>query len=295
MSLVNSHAEDVVQIHVADTEVIGMRLYFTGDTHGQFSRFFDNPEFSLHIDDCKHCSPESDVLAIAGDFGGVWQNETERGGNMFEHAEMELDRLEQLPYTIMFIDGNHENFPRLDSYPGEERFGGPVNRIRRNLFRLRQRGHVYEISGKMLLCFGGAVSFDHRVRNEGTSWWPQERSNETDFIRCIEELAAAGRRVNYVLTHIAPIEAMSRINDMRACYWQEDSDLYGLSDLMPSFLQFVAERTLFRRWYFGHSHRDEPFNIRTAYEHRAYKALYKVLVPAETNWCGEADAKVLVT
>lgn len=117
-----------------------MVLYFTGDTNGEFSRFFDDPEFRLRIKDYRHCSPERDIVFIAGDFGGMWQNEKECGGYMYEHAEKELDMLSELPYAIVSIDGNHENFPRLDSYPLEERFSGLVNIIRRNIFRLKQCG-----------------------------------------------------------------------------------------------------------------------------------------------------------
>ena len=122
-----------------------MALYFTGDTHGEFGRFFDDPEFLINANYFKNCTPENDIVAIAGDFGGVWFNENKRGSYLFKHAEKELDKLAKLPVTIVFIDGNHENFPRLDTYPEEEKFGGPVNRIRDNIFRLKQRGHIYEL------------------------------------------------------------------------------------------------------------------------------------------------------
>lgn len=268
-----------------------MAIYFTGDLHGQFSRFFD-PEFLLHIDDYRNCTPERDVVIAAGDFGGVWQNEKERGSYMYEHAEKELDKLDSLPFTIAFIDGNHENFPRLDSYPEEQKFCGLVNRIRGNIFRLRQRGHIYEILGKKLLCFGGAVSFDQGRRKEGLSWWPQERSDDGDYISCINSLAAVGRKVDYVLTHISPIEAMDYLGDQRTIYWRGNQDLLNISDPMPAFLQFVAERMLFSRWYFGHSHYDEPFEIATPYGSRKYRALYHGCVKAAEETGGEEDLKL---
>ena len=108
---------------------------------------------------------------------------------------------------------------------------------------------------------------------------------------CIEELGNAGCHVDYVATHIAPHEAMDYIGDTRCVYWRNNPDLRGISDPMPSFLQFVAERTLFKCWYFGHSHANEPFVIDTAYGKRAYRALYKGLAPSEDEEGGEDNVK----
>ena len=50
-----------------------------------------------------------DILFIAGDFGFVWDNSPE------EQAIREI--IAEKKYTTCFVDGNHENFDLLESYP----------------------------------------------------------------------------------------------------------------------------------------------------------------------------------
>ena len=91
-------------------------IYATGDTHGNFQRFA--PE---HFPEQAGMTKE-DYMIICGDFGGVWD-----GG---KKEERNLDWLEDLPFTTLFISGNHENFDLLSKYPTEEWNGGTIQRIR---------------------------------------------------------------------------------------------------------------------------------------------------------------------
>ena len=74
-------------------------IYATGDTHGNFERFREEyfPEQTSMTKD--------DYVIVCGDFGGVWD-----GGRQ---EQTRLDRLEQLPFTLLFVSGNHENFDLL--------------------------------------------------------------------------------------------------------------------------------------------------------------------------------------
>lgn len=74
-------------------------IYATGDTHSGFQRF--KPE---NFPEQAQMTKE-DYVIICGDFGGVWD-----GG---KKDERNLDRLEALPFTTLFVSGNHENFDRL--------------------------------------------------------------------------------------------------------------------------------------------------------------------------------------
>ena len=77
-------------------------LYITGDTHGMFERFS-----SRSFPEGKHLTKD-DYVIILGDFGGIWDV------NKSSKAELyDLQWLEDKPFTILFIDGNHENFERL--------------------------------------------------------------------------------------------------------------------------------------------------------------------------------------
>ena len=88
-------------------------IYATGDTHGDFQRFQPEnfPEQAQMTRD--------DFMIICGDFGGVWD-----GG---KRDARKLDWLESLPFTTLFVSGNHENFDRLAAYPAEEWNGGRIH------------------------------------------------------------------------------------------------------------------------------------------------------------------------
>ena len=68
-------------------------IYITGDTHADFHDFTSRIE--------KAGISEGDTVIVCGDFGFTWGT---------DHEEMHLNAMELLPYTITFIDGNHENF-----------------------------------------------------------------------------------------------------------------------------------------------------------------------------------------
>ena len=120
-------------------------IYATGDTHGNFQRFA--PE---HFPEQAGMTKE-DYMIICGDFGGVWDGGKKEGRN--------LDWLEDLPFTTLFISGNHENFDLLSKYPTEEWNGGKIQRIRPHVIHL-MRGQVFDLQGYSFFTMGGARSHD---------------------------------------------------------------------------------------------------------------------------------------
>lgn len=64
-----------------------MAIFMTGDTNGDFSRFS-----ARAFPEQKDLS-KADYVISCGDFGRIWD-----GGE-----------LEYRPFTILFVDGNHEN------------------------------------------------------------------------------------------------------------------------------------------------------------------------------------------
>lgn len=78
------------------------RIFITGDTHGLFGRFRKEnwPEHE-NLD-------KDDYVIICGDFGGVWDY---TGNSPIE--KIVLDWLQDLRCTVLFADGNHENYTRL--------------------------------------------------------------------------------------------------------------------------------------------------------------------------------------
>lgn len=76
----------------------------TGDTHGNQYKWVEQIETVL--------SP-SDIILVCGDFGvGFWNGR-------YWSEETFYDFLSEQDYIVLFIDGNHENFDKLNSYPVE--------------------------------------------------------------------------------------------------------------------------------------------------------------------------------
>lgn len=139
-------------------------IYFTGDIHGNIDiHKLKNKNFTATKDD---------YLIILGDFGCVWDGS--------KQDDYWLNWLEDKPYTVLFVPGNHENYDLLRSYPTEEWHGGIIRRIRPSVIML-ERGYVFEIEGNTFFCMGGAVSIDKSYRKEGVSWWADEMPSTDEF------------------------------------------------------------------------------------------------------------------
>ena len=149
-------------------------VYLTGDTHGELDRFKDGE---------LRRAGKGDFVVVLGDFGFVWD------GSKAEQKN--LDWLRKRPYTILFLDGSHENYDLLEQYPTEERFGGLVQPLGGNVYHVC-RGSVLELEGKKYLCFGGAESPDKEEREAHVNWWPQEMPSDEEYARFLAMYEQSG-------------------------------------------------------------------------------------------------------
>ncbi|MCM1506295.1 MAG: metallophosphoesterase [Ruminococcus flavefaciens] len=207
-------------------------IYITGDTHGEYN------DFIYRIRDYK--PSKNDTIIVCGDFGFVWDDPRHR---------FLLAKLTALPFNIAFIDGNHEDFSLLNTYPVEEWHGGKVHRIAGNIVHL-MRGQLFTIEGKTFFTMGGAYSVDKSLRKEGVSWWAEELPDSDDYKTAGETLEKCGYKADYVITHTVPesmiycIGLVPDINDIELTVWLEC--LYGKLD--------------FKKWFAGHFHRNRLVN-----------------------------------
>lgn len=226
-------------------------VFITGDCHGNF-RKFDRRHFPE-----QEAMDRDDYIIICGDFGGVWADTPEE--------RYWLDWLEQRPFTTLFIDGNHENFDRLNALPVQNWHGGNVHYVRPHVIHL-MRGQLYEIGGKTFFTMGGAQSHDiedgildpaepdfkdrysrlkrmgSRFRVLGRSWWPEELPSDAEYLTALETLERANWKTDYVVTHCASTHialSMSRHNE---------------ADALSDFLETVDRRLEYTAWFFGHFH-----------------------------------------
>ena len=234
-------------------------IYVTGDTHGFLMRFTDKSMkkkgFQL---------TEEDYLIVCGDFGLCWAKNDEYEKNCHE--------LSNVRYTILWVQGNHENYDMIAEYPLEEWHGGKVRQIIRDKVILLERGQVFEIEGRKFFTFGGAASHDvnggildrtdldfqddrrkaiesglpFRVNHE--SWWKEELPSEEEMEEGLKNLALCGYQVDYVITHCCATEIQHIID-------RSPGQLYK-SDRLTDYFQNLEEKLQYQHWYFGHYHMD---------------------------------------
>lgn len=204
---------------------------------------------------------KEDYVIICGDFGGVWNKEVEN-----KEEKHLLDWLEEKPFTTLFVDGNHENFDRLYSYPVELWHGGKVHKIRPSVIHL-MRGQIYEIDGKSFFTFGGASSHDiesgildpedpdfkekkkwldrewRSYRVNHITWWAQELPSEEEMQEGRANLAAHDNQVDFIVTHCCATSTQMLI------------DVQKLKpDIETDYLEEIKQTIQFKKWFFGHYH-----------------------------------------
>lgn len=213
-------------------------IFITGDTHGNIDlgklKIFAKANSQLTW---------NDYLIIAGDFGGVW------------YADKLKDTLKDylnLPFTVLFIDGNHENFDLLNAYDVQIWHGGKVHKIADNIIHL-MRGQVFEIESKTFFTFGGAESIDKHLRIEGVSWWVDEVPSKRDYDEALTNLAKVNNKVDYIITHSADEKALT----------SGPLAKFGFIVFPTSrALNHFEENIKYSHWYFGHFHVDIKINDR---------------------------------
>lgn len=246
-------------------------IFVTGDTHSR------NDIRKLYPGVWKQGKllNKNDYLIIAGDFGVLWWEYP-------DDLEMALRQwYQEQPWTTLFIDGNHENMPRLLNLPTVRKFGSTVGKINDSLFYLR-RGHIYTIEGKKIFCFGGAKSIDKASRNEGISWWPEEESSFKEQTYGLIQLEEVNYDVDYIITHTGPASMVDELDRLCALQFTlENPNLkqpittmgFEPNDNTTKFLEEVRKNTKFKKWYFGHFHCD--------IEGEGFRVLYQDVVQLE--------------
>lgn len=234
------------------------KVFVTGDCHNSFSRF-SNANFQQQKE-----MDKEDYVIICGDFGGIWSTDANNRGEKYW-----MSWLENKPFTTLFVDGNHENFDRLNNYQIEEWNGGKVHKINQSVIHL-MRGQIFELAGQKIFTFGGAQSHDiqggilerddpqyqerkrildrnwipYRVNH--FSWWKEELASEEEIEEALSNLEKCNYTVDYIITH---------------CCSSDTQDLmvgqgFFKKDIQTDFFNRIKILVNYKKWYFGHYHRD---------------------------------------
>lgn len=229
------------------------RIYVTGDCHGEYQKL-SKKSFPVQREMTK-----ADYVIITGDFG-YWNP-------LLKEQQYWLRWLEERAFSVLWIDGNHENFALLNQIPVTSWHGGYVQFISPTVIHL-MRGQVYEIAGKKIFTFGGASSHDadvildenapelkrkirglrtrkipYRIRN--VEWWEQELPSQEEMDEGIRNLQKHNWEVDFVFSH--------------CCAGSIQRQYFGTEykeDVLTEYLETIRQKCSYHRWFFGHYHQD---------------------------------------
>ncbi len=201
-------------------------IYVAGDTHGDidYKKLLALKEENVTFDD---------FLIICGDMGICWSPEL---------LPYFLSFYRDIGCTIIFVDGNHENFDMLNSYQLVEYKGAIMHQIDDHIFHIL-RGEIMTLEDKTFLCIGGACSIDKMYRKLHISWWPEEEITSHDINNAICNLEKVNNKVDYVITHCCDSKTVVKAFGFKR-------------DVCTDQLSFIDKIVDYKNWFFGHYHFD---------------------------------------
>ena len=210
-------------------------VYITGDTHGDFSRFY---KFSNKVKPTK-----ADIMIILGDAGLNYY------GNRLD--ALRKSEAAVLPMTFFCIHGNLEMRPEhIDSYKTKRFHGGTVwyEPDFPNLLFARD-GDVYRFGGRDCIVIGGAYSVDkfYRLQN-GRQWFEDEQPSEAIKARVENTLAKRDYKIDTVLSHTCPIQYEPTE------VFLPSIDQSTVDKSTEQWLGIIEQRLGYKAWYCGHYH-----------------------------------------
>ena len=195
-------------------------IYFISDLHEDIN--FTGLKKYLEI------ATDKDLLIILGDIGLNFRDTHEN--RLFTEKFLSIDK------QIAFIEGNHENFDYLNSFPTEVWNGGKINRLSKNIVRM-MRGNIFNIDGLKFFTFGGCKS-SAKWKELGL-WHFGEEPTEDEVNFAIENLNKHGNKVDYVLTHKYEVEGLGSTR----------------CKLLFDLCRYIDANVVFDKWLAGHWHK----------------------------------------
>lgn len=250
-------------------------IYITGDCHQDFRRFSKRQRMKLPF-----TFTENDYVIICGDVALLWDKRDKT-------LDYNLDWLSRLPFTLLFVDGNHEGFTLLNEYPVEEWNGGKVHKFSENIYHL-MRGQVFNIEGNNFFTFGGGSSHDIQggvldksdpaygiLRREaiikdlpyrilGESFWYEELPTEQEMQEGITNLEKAGWKVDYVISHCASTSIQDKIGNLWGMVYEKD--------ILTEYFEELEQKLQYKQWYCGHYHLNKSID-------ENHTVLYEDIIP----------------
>lgn len=232
-----------------------MRVFITGDTHGDFERLFEwNNKTGLLND-------KENLLIILGDSGFNYQvreNKDKASVDDYRRYRTTLSNwinknryINNIKCVTLCIHGNHEARP--DTIVGYETGTFAGGRIFYEedfpTLMFADDGQIYRLNGRDYLVIGGAYSVDKKYRlDNGYRWFDDEQPS--DYIKSAVEFVIEHRnnKIDVVLSHTCPLK------------WEPTElflpniDQSTVDKSTESWLDEIENKLDYKRWYFGHYH-----------------------------------------
>lgn len=236
-------------------------FYITGDTHGEIDiQKLSNKNLKKDI-----CPGKGDYVIILGDFGLPFLTSDTTNDVLSDAMSLSSRKsylywikwLASKPYTILWVDGNHDNHPYWNEQKPTKWNGGLINihPLAKNVIHLK-RGEYYEIDGITFWTMGGAASHDKQYRTAYLNWWPEEMPNQSELQHGIDTLEQHGNKVDFILTHTMPQKLIEKVllagypKDIMPILMDEFNEIEPLR----KYFDIVYEAIDFKYWFCGHFH-----------------------------------------
>jgi Icc-related predicted phosphoesterase len=200
-------------------------IYVTGDMHGDINRFKKGKIKKLN---------KGDTLIVCGDFGFIWDNS--------KKENKILNFISKKKFTTAFIDGAHENFELINSFPEEQWNNATIRRIRKNIIYLK-RGQIFNIENHSVFTFGGGTSVDFEFRNEASFLNSLPGINECKD--AVKRLIDNDISVDFIITHQPPGKIRSLFSDVEI-----------QKNHLHNFFDELMTNGKYKKWFFGSIHQD---------------------------------------
>ena len=210
-------------------------IYITGDTHGDFSRFFQLKD-NIHLQ-------SNDMVIILGD----------AGLNYFGYRKDRKlkQKVNNLGCTFFCIHGNHEKRPKDCMYYKTKEFYSGIVWYEEEFPNLlfAKDGEIYRIGNYDCIVLGGAYSIDKEYRLiTGQKWFWNEQPSDDIKAYVSQQLQNRNHQIDIVLSHTCPLKYEPTEVFLRGI----DQDTVDKSTEI--WLDKVESTLTYKKWYCGHYH-----------------------------------------
>lgn len=224
-------------------------IYFIGDTHGTCEAY-EKLVYNQRLIN----ATDNDYVIVCGDFGLPFLTNSVREWEIRQKEYRPdtpytrcVNEINKKKYTLLFVDGNHDNHGYWNSREVEEWHGGKVHKHPhiKNCYHL-MRGEIYDIDDLSIFTFGGALSIDKEYRTPNVDWWEQETATKAETEHAIDNLDKHGNSVDIIITHTIPQNFICQIDKIKSIE----------QDATSKFLDYVYATVKYKHWVAGHFHVD---------------------------------------